>query len=216
MAGAPTDEPIQALACGILAGGASRRMGRDKAWLELAGEPLLVRIARVLADVGFVFVAVGHEQRRLPELAEPVEYVTDPVADQGPIAGLVAIAGRLPEHVTRVFVCGCDLPFVTTSLIRMLDERWQARGGDAVVPEVGGRLQPLMAVYGRRALTRIAAVFAGGSRRLTDVIELLGPDRVTEAELVRVDPELDAFLNLNRPEDYARALTRLDRGAPRG
>ena len=190
-------------------------MGTDKAWLEIGGQPMLARIAGAVAGVGPVFIANGDGSRELPPVGVPAELVRDAIADQGPLAGFLAIANALPEHVTRVFVCGCDLPFVTPEIVRSIDEHWQNTSRDAVVPEIAGRLEPLVAVYGRPSFARIADAFAAGQRRLTDVVATLEPERVSEADLQEVDPDLAAFLNLNRPEDYERALSLLDPDAPR-
>lgn len=208
---AHADKPVPGLACAVLAGGASKRMGRDKAWLEFDGEPLLTRICRVVHGIGELFVAIGQADRRLPELPEGARLVTDVALGQGPMAGMLAVADALPDNIERVFFCGCDLPFLSPQLVRVLDRRWQAERSEIVVPEVGGRLQPLVAVYGRGALVRLRSAFAAGDRRLSDFVASREPVVVSETELSEFD--LDAFDNLNRADDYERALRRLDQDA---
>ncbi|HJU28512.1 MAG TPA: hypothetical protein VJ718_05050, partial [Candidatus Binataceae bacterium] len=77
---------------------------------------------------------------------------------------------------------------------------------DAAIPLLGGRLQPLYAAYRRRCAATIERGIAAGEQRLTVLAESLNFRRVDETELRTLDPELASFINVNTPEDYARAL----------
>ncbi len=78
---------------------------------------------------------------------------------------------------------------------------------DAVIPEVGGKLQPLHAVYRKHCANAIESLAASGEKRLT---ASAGRDQRAKgrssSELRKIDPQLNSFFNVNTPEDYRRAL----------
>ena len=89
---------------------------------------------------------------------------------------------------------------VAADLVAMLDDF------DAVIPEVGGMLQPLHAVYRKHCANAIASLEASGEKRLTANAAAVNARRVGERELRAIDPDLASFFNVNTPEDYQRAL----------
>jgi molybdopterin-guanine dinucleotide biosynthesis protein A len=89
---------------------------------------------------------------------------------------------------------------VAADLVAMLDDF------DAVMPEVGGKLQPLHAVYRKTCANSIAALEASGEQRLTANASAINARKVGEEELRTIDPQLTSFFNVNTPEDYRRAL----------
>ena len=77
---------------------------------------------------------------------------------------------------------------------------------DAVIPEVGGKLQPLHAVYRKQCANAIESLAASGEKRLTANAAVINARMVGEDELRKLDPQLNSFFNVNTPEDYQRAL----------
>ena len=75
----------------------------------------------------------------------------------------------------------------------------------AVIPEVGGKLQPLHAVYRKRCASAIESL-AAGEKRLTASASAINARKVGEDEIRKLDPQLNSFFNVNTPEDYRRAL----------
>ena len=184
----------------VLAGGRARRLGGDKARLEIAGRPLvawpLAALAAALAEV----VVVAKRDTPLPELGD-VEVWHEPDQPRHPGAG---IAHALERAAGRpVLVCAGDMPLVTPELVRRLAGE-DADGAPAVVPRAGGRLQPLLARYEAAALPALRA--AAPDAPLTAVVEALGP-RVVEL------PDEGPFLNVNTPADVAAAAQFLSRGS---
>lgn len=134
--------------CGvILAGGQSLRMGRDKALLEIDGQPLVRRLANLLAGItGEVILSAGQPER-YAFLGLPV--IHDLFPGQGPLAGLHAAM----RHSRRpVFILlACDLPQVHSGLLECLIRH--SEGSDAVVPLTSdGRIHPLCGLYRRTCL----------------------------------------------------------------
>lgn len=175
----------------VLAGGASRRMGRDKAMLELDGEPMVLRSARVLA--GFcdeVLVASG-DGRRLDSLG--LRQVTDVLPGAGPLAGIAA--GLQAAANPLVAVVAVDMPDTDPGVFGRLAGMWA--GEPAVVPVVGGRPEPLHAIWARSAAPVLVAFLHGGGRAVTEALSLLG------ARLVDLDGTMPFATNVNTPEDLA-------------
>ncbi len=199
----PAEPEGTAVSVAVLAGGQSTRMGRNKALLPLGGRPLIahvVAVARSLSDDVWV---VTKTPSTYAFLGVPI--TTDHFPDVGPLAGLHAAlaAARHPWLV----VLACDMPFVNPEVLRfLLDQR---EGVDVVMPRVGGREEPLHAVYRRDAcLPAVEAAIQAGKRRLIAFLDAVTVRYVDEAALRTVDPDLLSFWNANTPEEweYAEAL----------
>jgi molybdopterin-guanine dinucleotide biosynthesis protein A len=188
----------------VLVGGRSSRMGAPKMTLDFGGTPLLTRIVielkRRFDEILIVAAPDLSTEPRLPIAG--VKVIHDEEAFQGPLEALRR--GLLALDHDLAFACSGDLPllnaYVADALVGMLDDF------DAVIPEVGGRLQPLHAVYRRPCANAIGALEAKGEKRLTANANAVNARRVPEHEILALDPELRSFFNVNTPEDYATAL----------
>jgi len=192
----------------IMAGGDSRRMGRDKAGLQLGGKTLIEHVASALKPV-FRNVRVSVRQHR-PEIELP--QICDLVPDAGPLAGLCAalahVASAGTDSASWVFVVATDMPFVQSELIERLA---QARTGfEAVVPVVGGHPQPLAAFYSISALATLQGILAGdGKHSLRVALGQLNVCYVDESQFMESDPELRSFIDLDTPQELDRAKQEL-------
>lgn len=178
----------------LLTGGASRRMGTDKAALVVDGRPLAVRLADLLgAACGGPVLEVGPGRSGLPWLIE------DP-AGAGPLVAVAAGAAALRARGWHgaVLVLACDLPLLTPQALGLL-ATWP--GDASVVPVVGGRSQPLCARWSAAGLAAAEERAAGGQRSLRG---LPGPGtrRLAAAEWGAVDGAA-TFSDVDTPEDLA-------------
>lgn len=179
----------------ILAGGLSRRMGRDKATLPAGEGTLIEHLAHRLAPiVDETMVAGGSGRHHLPG----VTMVEDRYPGLGPLAGMHA--GLLAARYPYVWVVGCDLPDVEPGLGAML----YALAGDvdAVVPRIDAEPQGLCALYDRTLAPRIEGLLVAGERRVKMLLAASSVRYVTPEMLSVVDPELRSFRNINTPADY--------------
>ena len=185
----------------ILAGGESRRMGRDKTVLEFDGQTLLQRSVRLLQGL-FPRVLVSVRQAR-GDVALP--QVVDEASCAGPLAGLCA--GLAQADAPLVFALAADMPFLGSGVIRQLLTR---RGEcEAVVPVIGGISQPLAACYAAAALPVLRTTLAGtGKRSPRTALQSLNVVYVDESELRGADPARD-FIDLDTPDDLAAARREL-------
>jgi molybdenum cofactor guanylyltransferase len=182
----------------VLAGGASRRMGRPKAQLPYGAGTLLEFQTRRLAELFEDVLVVVKAPPSFP--VGPARVVLDGVAEHAAIHGLVR---ALEEVADRVFVLGVDLPAVTPALLRAIAERARASEAPAVVPRSDGRLQPLAGVWRRAALPCAIGRTAAGELSLQGLAEEIGAEIFEEGEWRALDPSGAAFANLNTLEEYA-------------
>lgn len=183
----------------ILAGGASRRMGRDKAELPWNDTTLLDHTAaQMTALFDDVLVVSGIKQRTAPGTRS----LQDHVFGGGPMAGL--IAGLEQMIFPWAFVMACDMPWVEPEMVRTL---WSLTGKDhqAVIPISSGQRQTLAACYSRKALPNGRVLWDQGERSLQKWADALSVHWVSEWELRSVDPSLRSFTNINTPEEFAVA-----------
>ena len=185
----------------VMAGGRSRRMGRDKAWLDVGdGRPIVQRVIDVLSLVADDVFLVANDER-FRTLGRRV--VPDRFPDGGVLGG-IATGIAAAAHDT-VLVAACDMPFLNGDVFRLLIDR--SEGADAVVPRVGEEYENLHALYTKACLAPIERALAAGKMR---VISFFGDVRlrvIDEAELRVVDPDLRSFTNVNTPEELA-AITK--------
>lgn len=142
---APIAPGLHDLGAVVLAGGASRRMGTDKARIRVAGERLVDLQVRRLreAGIGRIAVAIGDRPDPAWPLPEGTFPVPDPGPDLGPAGGILAAFQDLPTP--WLAVVAVDLPQLDVDWLRRL---FALRDGTAgIVPETGGRLEPLIALY---------------------------------------------------------------------
>lgn len=179
----------------LLLGGASRRMGRDKARLAIAGVPLATRTARLLAAHFEDVLLVGGD----PPADAPGRRVADPEGLRCALRGLVGAleAARSP----RVLAVATDLPLLGPELLLALVAWPEA---DVVLPD-DGRLQPLCALWDRAATLPLArAQLAAGDPALHRLVGTLRAQRIEGADLRAIDPARTMLANANTPEDWAR------------
>jgi molybdopterin-guanine dinucleotide biosynthesis protein A len=191
------------VAAALLVGGASSRMGRDKAAMPIGGQPAATRIALRLAALCEEVLLVGGD----PPPDAPGRRVPDPAGPRCALRGLVgALAAARAE---RVLVVATDLPLVGDALLLGLVAWPEA---DAVVAADTEGPQPLCGVYRRERVLAIA------QRRLAAERDLALRDLLAELELrvlpadvqATLDPGGTALHNVNTPEDLARAQALLE------
>lgn len=193
---------LASVAGAVLAGGASERMGRDKAHLSVGGVAAATRVASALGRVSEELVIVGGD----PPPEAPGRRVPDV---EGPRCALRGVAGALSACAAeRVLVVATDLPLLGPELLLAL-VAWPEADAVVACPPEGP--QPLCAVYRREAaLTAARRRLAAGRLALRGLLDDLDTQRLEGADLAAVAPGVDgdgghALLNVNTPHDLARA-----------
>jgi molybdopterin-guanine dinucleotide biosynthesis protein A len=194
----------------VLAGGRSRRMGRDKLPLKIGGATLLDRVHEVLSSRCTEVLVVGEGGAALAG----AHRIPDLRPGEGPLAGIET--GLLAASHRRVFVAAGDMPFLNGEIVGGLLDLLSG-STQAVVPDIGLGIHPLCAAYAREVRPEVSAALDGGVRSVREFLRGM-PDvmYVGESELRRFgDPNL-LLTNVNSPEDLLQARAALDKGVARG
>lgn len=203
---APTGgDPLEPLSAAVLAGGASRRMGTDKALLRLApGIPplaaLVIRRLRLVADDVVLVASPRPEYREFGVPALP-----DLLPGHGPLGGIFT-ALKNAQH-SHCLVTGCDMPFLNPVLLAWMAS--QPRDYDLLLPCVerdsGVQYHPLHAIYAKSCLPVIERRLERSQLDLHGLAHELKTRVVGDAEIEPLNPTFDSFVNVNTPDDLAWA-----------
>jgi molybdopterin-guanine dinucleotide biosynthesis protein A len=182
----------------ILAGGLGKRIGGEKALVELEGRPLLHYPLELLRSVTGEVAVVAKADTQLPAL-DGVPVWTEPEEPRHPLTGIVhalRCAGGRP-----VLAVACDMPLLTEELLHMLLVV-REETDTAVVPQSPNGLEAHVALYTPLALEGLAGF--GADRPMREVVADLAPH-------ILEWPDAEPFLNVNAPEDLLAAASALHR-----
>ncbi len=181
----------------VLCGGASRRMGRDKALLPVGGRALALRVADALRDAGAGAVtAVGGDLAALAALGLPT--VADRAPGEGPLGGILTALAEAAAGQPVVLVAACDLVAPDAAALSATVAALAADpAGDVAVPTVDGRRQWMHAAWRTGTAGPLAAAFAAGERAVHAAVAA-GALRVVD---VAVDPA--AVADADTPAELA-------------
>ncbi|MCG3206916.1 MAG: putative molybdenum cofactor guanylyltransferase [Anaerolineae bacterium] len=183
----------------ILAGGKSRRMGQDKAFLEVGGRPAIERVIECVNPLSDdVFISTNSPEKYGQFGLRLVADVYPDKAALGGIFSAISVA-RYPH----VLVVACDLPLLNPALLRYLIEL--APTADVVAPLVQPpQPETTHTVYSRRCLPAIEARLQVGRLRIIGFFEDVRVRYVAREDIARFDPEFHSFVNMNTPDDWER------------
>ena len=186
----------------VLAGGRGRRIGGDKATVELDGSPLISYPVGALRSAGLdVVLALRSGQEMLAGL-EDVSFVQDEFEGAGPLGGLHALLKWMPSE--WALVVSCDQPFVRVNLLHGLLAHIE-RDADAIVARTADRIQPLPGLFRKTCLPFVEEALAKGEMSLRDLLHHFRLCELEGEEIDRLDLARSSFININTPEDLANA-----------
>jgi len=166
-------------------------MGHDKALLPYRDGTLVEVVAAAVEKAVGRPELVG-SRRRYGHLGYGI--LPDRYPGEGPLGGILSVLRNSPADWT--LIVACDMPGLTPEFLRKLVAAAEASDGDALVPVGPSGLEPLCAVYHRRALQGLSAAFERGVRKIATALR--------EVRLVILPvPELAPFQNVNTPEEWA-------------
>jgi molybdopterin-guanine dinucleotide biosynthesis protein A len=190
------------LTLAILAGGKSKRMGRDKSVLPFQGEVLIQRIINRLAGLASEVIIIAPRTQESVTMGFRVE--EDLLPERGPLGGLfTALSATTNEAVALV---ACDMPFVSAELLIYELDILVADNMDVVVPSSEKGLEPLHAIYRRNtSLPVVRRAINSGEQRLISWFPDVKVRILSRDETRHFDPRGLSFLNINTPEELALA-----------
>ena len=184
----------------ILAGGASSRMGFNKALARLGQRGTLIE--HVIAKVRLLssdIVVVANDEERYRDLG--VRLSPDIYPGTGSLGGIYS--GLLAARQQHALVVACDMPFLSVPLWRYLLS--VPRDYDVLLPRLNRQPEPLHAVYSKRCLRPIKDLLERGHLKIIGFLHQVTVRFLDESEIDQFDPEHHSFLNVNTPDELARA-----------
>ncbi len=196
-----------------LAGGMSRRLGRNKAVEQVGGESLIERVVGKLSQVSSETIVVVAEESRAEALDLPpwVRTAADIYPGSGSLGGI--FTGLSAAQGDYGVVVACDMPFLNTDLLRFMVDI--ASDYDVVVPKLNGRPEPLHAIYSKSCLDPIERRLERKDLKIALLFEEVKVAYIEEEDIDSLDPTHLSFFNVNTQEDLEAALA-LEAQAARG
>ena len=188
----------------ILAGGKNSRMeGKDKAFLEIEGKPIVEHLINKFKVLVNEIIVVTNNPERYS--AYPVKLVSDEKPGLGPLMGIYC--GLKASSAGYNFVAACDMPFLDAGLVKYMIDSSDAY--DALIPEIDNRLHPLCGLYSRDCLAVIEEMLAQGRRDVRSIFPKLKVRYLAKEELDKFDQGLLSLVNINTKDEYEKSLNHL-------
>jgi len=196
----------------VLAGGASRRFGADKALVELGAKAMLARMLEVIGSGTAVGEGVACDTFLIGR-AEKYERFGAPCIEdcwpgEGPLGGIVTAllhASETARHGDWNLILSCDMPFLTADWLRFLVERAAKSSAQVVLAHSAQGPEPLCACWRTDAVSTLRPAFERGVRKVTEGIALLRAEVLDECDWKRFDSAGRLFWNMNTQSDYEEA-----------
>jgi molybdopterin-guanine dinucleotide biosynthesis protein A len=189
---------VEKLSVAVLAGGQSRRMGQDKAWLPVGGRPVIERVLERVLPLSDDVTLITNTPDQYRHLGHPM--VSDVYPGKGSLGGIyTAIHAARYAHCV---VVACDMPFLNADLVRYLVSL--RSGFDVVIPRIQDFPETLHAVYGRNCLEPIRRRLLADQLKIIGFFDDVQVRYVERDEVARFDPTFRSFLNMNTPADWER------------
>jgi molybdopterin-guanine dinucleotide biosynthesis protein A len=186
----------------LLAGGQSRRMGREKATILFRGKPLWqiqLDLLRKLQPAEIFVSARTDPAWRPPNLT----FVPDEPPSRGPLSGLAATLARIRS--SHLLVLAIDMPSMNEGHLHYLGG--EIEPGCGVLPMIGDRAEPLAAIYPVEARTHFVNALSGVDFSMQTLTNQLV--KISRLRVIRVSEEEQQFYrNLNEPDDLGDPLAR--------
>ena len=181
----------------VLAGGLARRMGFNKALIEINGETLIQRTVKTFQKVFDETMVVTNDVLLYENLG--VKVVADIYKGAGSLGGIfTALFHARGEHA---FVAACDMPRLDIDCIKRVVS--STDDCDAVIPFISGRFHPMHALYSKRCMKTMEGMIKEGNLRISDLIEKIKVRRLTIEDFAGL-PIASSVENINTKEDLAR------------
>jgi len=190
---------VNRLSAFVLAGGKSRRMGRDKAFVAWGQETLLSNALKLAGGVTASLYIVG-DMKKFDSYGAVVE---DVYRDRGPLGGIhAALSGSSAELNLMLAV---DLPLVEPQFLHYMVSLADESGATVTVPRAGNGWQPLCAVYRREFAAIAEESLLAGKNKIDPLFDAVKTRVLEEQELVQRGFSSAMFRNLNTPEELEEA-----------
>ena len=197
----PVPQPKKDCCAVILAGGLNSRMGgRNKTFLDIGGKTILSRLIETARPLFKEMVVVTRQPECYADY--PLKVVQDIYRARSSLTGIHA--GLKYATAPYALMLPCDAPFIQPALIQALLDKIEPEA-DVVVPVYNSLYQPLCAIYSKRCLPFIEDQLDRGDFKITVFFKYVRVKEVPQEIVLRADPQLRSFFNVNTPEALKEA-----------
>jgi len=186
------------ITCAILAGGESRRMGQNKAFIQVEGTWLFDYVYGTCKKLFSEIIIVTNQPQQFCEYQAHI--VLDAIGGGGSLGGIYTALKKASNYYT--FCVACDMPFLKPEVVTHLIGK--RRGCDIVIPLITGGLEPLHALYSKRCIKPIRKLLERGELKITRLLSEVRVCYCNEEELRTIDPSLTSFTNVNTKKDVLK------------
>ena len=184
----------------ILAGGYSKRFGKNKAFVEIGGKKLIERIIDIFRPIFDDILIVSNSPEEYEFTGCPV--IRDALPVKGPLVGIYS--ALLASKNKYIFISACDMPFINPGLIGYMIEK--KKGYDIIVPSFEEKkLEPLHAIYSKTCLPYIKNKISIHEKRVISFYPDLLVYKLKKDEIIKYDPQFLSFYNINTNEDFKKS-----------
>lgn len=183
----------------VIAGGQSRRIGKDKAFIKVGGQSLIARVLDILVPLFSHIFINSNTSGVYQTLGFPV--IADIEGNKGALGGIYT--GLVHAQTEYVFCVACDMPSLNRDVIRYMTENVDSF--DALVPKTPDGFHPLHAIYSKRCITGIEELLQQNTLKISELFPKIRLRYMTEEQISRFDPNFETFLNINTWQDVERA-----------
>jgi molybdenum cofactor guanylyltransferase len=189
----------------VLAGGRSRRFGRDKLREEVSGVPLLHHALRRVAEIceDLIVVLAPDAPEPPPPEGLAVRFVRDSIRDEGPLRGIAS--GLAATDAEWVVVVGGDMPDLQPDVLRLMLRDVENGEAHAVALRDGDRARPLPCVLRRAPVLEAATtLLENGRRSVHELLEAVPHAVIDEVTWTALDPGRRTLVDVDEPRDLNR------------
>jgi molybdenum cofactor guanylyltransferase len=189
------------ISCIILAGGKSKRLGRNKVIETVGNQSLLERVISCLSFLKSEIIIVKAKESILPDLANytyaKLKLVEDIYPGEGSLGGVYT--GLVNSMTFNNIIVACDMPFINQGLLKYMVDIIE--NYDVVIPRINGILEPLHAIYSQKCVTTIEILIRENRLSISGLIPIVKARYVDNAEIDDFDPHHLSFFNINTQAD---------------
>jgi len=193
----------------ILAGGKSKRFGKNKAFLKIGGRILIDQIVEKMGRLSNEIIIITNILKKFDYLPKKINYlnvklIKDIIPYKGSLGGIYS--GLLFAKNNYIFVVACDMPFLNIPLLKYIISFLQDY--DVVIPKINDFFEPLHAIYSKKCIKPIKKLIDENSLKIIDFFKDVNVKFVKKNEIEKFDPDFLSIFNINTLEDLKIAKER--------
>ncbi|WP_340694616.1 molybdenum cofactor guanylyltransferase MobA [Hydrogenobacter thermophilus] len=191
--------------CFILAGGQSRRFGEDKVLFQIKGKRCIEHVLDALAPVCDRLAVVGKDSNKLFSLRD-IEFIYDLIPQQGALVGIYTALKN--TKTDRALIVSVDMPLIKSSVAKYIIDHFKE---PITIYCIRDKIYPLFGVYKNTVYEELESYLRNGKKKVMEFLERVGYHCIREDEILKLDPDLSSFVNMNTKKDLEIILKLMGR-----